>query len=287
VRNSGATVTEVDLQAWVGKTQTQMDRLYSYPAVALAATLDSLGCVAPKDGDALSPLWVWLYFLSLVPMAEVGGDGHPKRGGFLPPVPLDRRMWAGGRLKFNGSLVVGDHAERRSTILKISQKDGKTGAMVFVTLRHEIHQAGKLIIEEEQDLVYLPMPKAFTPPAPQLVPACDWRQSIKIDPVLLFRFSALTFNGHRIHYDLPYAQDIEKYPGLVVHGPLQAIMLFEAARRHAPDRVVTGFHFRAIRPLFDFDAVSLCGKALPDGFELFTVNGENAIGMQASMSWAP
>jgi 3-methylfumaryl-CoA hydratase len=143
-----------------------------------------------------------------------------------------------------------------------------------------------LIIEEEQDLVYLPMPKAFTPPPPQLVPSCDWRQSIKIDPVLLFRFSALTFNGHRIHYDRPYAQDVEKYPGLVVHGPLQAIALFEAASRHAPDRAITSFNFRAIRPLFDFDSVSLCGKAIPDGFELYTANAEDAIGTQASITWA-
>ncbi len=220
-------------------------------------------------------------------MTEVGSDGHPKRGGFLPPITLERRMWAGGRLKFLAPLIVGATVERQSTILKISQKDGKTGAMVFVTLRHEIRQGGILAIEEEQDIVYLPMPKIFSPAPPQMVPECEWRQSVAIDPVLLFRFSALTFNGHRIHYDRPYAMDVEKYPGLVVHGPLQAIMLYEAARKYTANRVISAFNFRAMRPIFDFDTVTLCGQSRSDGMDLFTANGEGAIGMQASIFWGP
>jgi 3-methylfumaryl-CoA hydratase len=279
-------MNDIDLQSWVGKTQTQSDLLYHVPAHALAASLDGLIASPPKDGDPISPLWTWLYFLPIVPMAEVGPDGHPKRGGFLPPISLERRMWAGGRLRFHGPLILGAGVQKHSTILKVTAKQGSAGDMVFVTLRHDISQAGNLVIEEEQDLVFLPMPTSFSPPPPQLVPDCDWRRSIKIDPVLLFRFSALTFNGHRIHYDRTYAVEVEKYPGLVVHGPLQAIMLFEAARTAAPDRTIGGFTFRAIRPLFDFDSVELCGKARSNGMDLFTANGQGAISMQASIDWA-
>lgn len=278
-------MTEVDLQAWVGRSQTVTDLIHPVPAAALAATLDGLGTPTPGPGDALPPLWVWLYFLPIVPMAEVGPDGHPRRGGFLPPVALERRMWAGGRLRFHGALRLGAEAERVSTIFKIAEKVGATGPMVFVTLRHEIRQAGSLVIEEEQDIVYLPLPDRFAPPPAQPAPPGDWVRPFAIDPVLLFRFSALTLNGHRIHYDRPYAMEVEKYPGLVVHGPLQAILLFEAARQSGPQRAAAGFSFRAMRPLFDFDAVALRGRAGEAGLELFTTNGDGAIGMRAEVTW--
>lgn len=277
----------VDLQSWVGRTQEISDQAYPTPARALAATLDQADA-AFSIGDPLPELWYWLYFLPIVPMSEIGSDGHPRRGGFLPPIALERRMWASGRHVFHDRLRIGDVLHKRSEILKIAEKEGKTGRMVFVTLRHEIRSGRGLAVEEEQDIVYLPMPKSFSPPPPTAAPADPaWSEPVAIDPVLLFRFSALTFNGHRIHYDLPYATDVEKYPGLVVHGPLQALLLLEFARRRVPDRPPARYSFRAVRPLFGFDQVRLMGVARDDGgHDLFTVNGDGHVGMQATVTWA-
>ncbi|MDX2232986.1 MAG: MaoC family dehydratase N-terminal domain-containing protein [Hyphomonadaceae bacterium] len=273
---------------WIGRTETAHDRIGETPARALAATLNRPADFPARPGDALPPLWSWLYFLPLAPLAEVGPDGHPRRGGFLPPVDLPRRMWAGSRCTFHGPLRVGADAVRTSTITRIAQKSGGAGTMVFVTVAHAVHCDGALVMAEEQDIVYLPMPERFSPPAPTPAPACAWREAAPVDPVLLFRFSALTFNGHRIHYDRAYAMDVEKYPGLVVHGPLQAVLLFDAATRHTPHAAPARFDFRGLRPLFDFDQVSLAGRAREDGgLDLFTVNGDGAVGMQAAMHWRP
>jgi len=271
---------------WVGRQEIAVDRLHAGPARALAATLNRHDDIAVDDGARLPPLWLWLYFLAPAPMAQVGPDGHPKRGGFLPPVELPRRMWAGSRCRFHADAHIGDAAERVSTIRSVEEKTGRAGAMAFVTVRHETRAAGKLVMEEEQDIVYVAMPERYAPPPATPAPACAFNEAVAIDPVLLFRFSALTFNGHRIHYDRPYATDVEKYPGLVVHGPLQAILLFDAAERWAPGRRAHSFMFRGMRPLFDFDAVSLRGRAREDGgLDLFTANGEGAIGMQASLTF--
>jgi 3-methylfumaryl-CoA hydratase len=270
-----------DWSAWEGRTESATDVVGAAPLKALAATFDT---AAPTD--ALPPLWHWLYFLPLAPMAEVGPDGHPKRGGFLPPLPLPRRMWAGGRLTFHDAPRIGEEITRTSTILKVAEKAGKAGPMAFVTVRHEIATPRGPAIDEEQDIVFLEMPVAFTPPAPTPLPqdlAFDTPRTV--DPVLLFRFSALTFNGHRIHYDRTYASEVEKYPGLVVHGPLQAMLLAEAARKTA--RTVARFEFRAVRPLFDFDTVRVCGKPRDDGgLDLFTANGDGHVGMQAHLHWS-
>jgi 3-methylfumaryl-CoA hydratase len=269
-------------QDWIGRTQTVHDRLGAAPARALAATLDRA-----DPQEVLPPLWAWLYFLPLAPMAEVGPDGHPKRGGFLPPVELPRRMWAGGRLAFHAPLRIGADAIRVSTIEAVTEKSGKAGDMVLVTVRHETSCDGVLAITEEQDIVYLTMPERFAPPPVTPLPTCDWSDARAIDPVFLFRFSALTFNGHRIHYDRTYATEVEKYPGLVVHGPLQAILLFEEAHRRHPTRVPARFTFRGMRPLFDFDTVTLNGAARDDGgLDLFTANADGAIGMQAALHWS-
>ncbi|MBI1238301.1 MAG: acyl-CoA dehydrogenase [Alphaproteobacteria bacterium] len=273
-------------QNWVGREDTSEDIIQAVPAKALAATLNRTD-LQGSPGEAIPPLWIWLSFLPLVPMAQIGPDGHPQRGGFLPPISEPRRMWAGSRCRFHVPLRIGSHVSRRSVIQSVTEKTGKTGRMVFVTVGHSIKADGVLAIEETQDIVYMPIPEKFSPPAPVMLPACDWREPLTIDPVLLFRFSALTFNGHRIHYDRPYAVDAEKYPGLVVHGPLQAILLFEAALRHAPGRAPLSFQFRGLRPLFDFDDVSVNGRATDRGLDLFTANGDGAIGMQASLEWAP
>lgn len=276
----------IDLQDWVGRRETVEDRVYPTPAKALALTLNYEDFPV-AEGHPLPEIWYWLYFLPIVPMAGVGPDGHPKRGGFLPPIALERRMWASSTLKFHQDPLIGENIKKTSEILKISEKEGKTGPMVFVTVRHCIETARGVAVEEDQNIVYLPMPKTFVAPKPTPLPAgLDWRDPYPIDSVLLFRFSALTFNGHKIHYDRRYASEVEKYPGLVVHGPLQALLLLESAKRHNPDKKPATFDFRAIRPLFDFDQLSVCGQANAEGgHRLYTANADNAIGMQANITW--
>ena len=278
---------------WIGREEALTDRLDEKPARAMAATLDRDHGHGPDGGVDTAPgaelpfVWLWLYFLATVPGRRIALDGHPERGGFLPPVELPRRMWAGSRCVFHDPARIGETVEKRSRILKVSEKSGKTGDMVFVTVGHETRAEGRLVMEEEQDIVYLAMPSKFSLPPAQPLPACDWSEPRAVDPVLLFRFSALTFNAHRIHYDRAYAMDVEKYPGLIVHGPLQAIMLYDAARRHAPGRRPARFDFRGVRPLFDFDEVSLNGAAREDGgTDLYVATADGATTMQAKMVWA-
>lgn len=272
--------------AWVGRTETRHDTITPVPAQAMAATLNHPDPAALTAGAPLPGLWIWLYFLPLAPMAQAGPDGHPRRGGFMPPIDLERRMWAASRCVFHQPVCIGDSVERTSEIAAISRKSGRSGDLAFVTVRHRVLAQGRLAIEEEQDIVYMAIPERFSPPPPTPVPPCDWSEAAAVDPVLLFRFSALTFNGHRIHYDRPYAADVERYPGLVVHGPLQAVLLFDAAQRWAHDRTPAAFRFKAVRPLFDFDAISINGRPTEDGgMDLFTAQGEGAVGMQAHMTW--
>jgi 3-methylfumaryl-CoA hydratase len=276
----------IDLQNWVGKKEETKDRIYTTPIKALALTLNYKEFPV-EEGDPLPEIWYWLYFLPMVPMSEVGTDGHPKRGGFLPPISLERRMWASSRLKFHQDLVIGENIVKNSEIIKISEKEGKTGRMVFVTVKHSIQSQRGVAVEEEQDIVYLPMPKSFVQPAPNPVPGdLQWKEEYPISPALLFRFSALTFNGHRIHYDWRYTTEVEKYPGLVVHGPLQALLLFETAKKNNPGKKPMNYTFRALRPIFDFDKVHICGQSNPDGsYNIYTTNTENNIGMQATITW--
>ena len=273
---------------WIGRTEVASDRVSQTPARALAATFDRTDLSALGPGDELQPIWIWLYFLPLAPSLGIGPDGHPHRGGFLPPVDLARRMWAGSRCRFHAPIRIGDPVERTSTIAKVAEKTGAAGAMVFVTVHHAVTREGLLLMEEEQDLVFLAIPERFSPPAPTALPPCDWSEPAAVDPVRLFRFSAMTFNAHRIHYDRTYATEVERYPGLVVHGPLQAALLFDAACRHAPEQTPAAFTFRGLRPLFDFDAVSVNGRRRGDeGLDLFTANGDGAVGMQATLDWRP
>ena len=190
------------LQQWVGKSEELHDDITAAPLRGLSATLDR-DDAQPAKGTPVPPLGHWLYFLPQAPQSQIGPDGHPKRGGFLPPVPLERRMWAGGRLRFHAPLTIGEEMFRRSEITKVSEKTGSTGRMVFVTVRHDVHGAAGLAIEEEQDIVFIAMPDRFTPPPPVAAPEPDRREDVAVDEVRLFRFSALTFNAHRIHFDLP------------------------------------------------------------------------------------
>ncbi len=252
------------LKQWIGRTETLSDVAYRTPPQALAATLDREDPPVRID-DALPPCWHWLYFLPLHRHGEIGEDGHPRRGGFLPPVPLPRRMWAGSTLEFQRPLQVGSLISRTSRIAQVNLKEGRTGPLVFVKVRHEVSDERGLALVEDQDIVYRDHPRPGDPsPAPQPAPAdATWTREIRPDEVLLFRYSALTFNGHRIHYDRPYATGVEGYPGLVVHGPLIATLLLDLLRREQPQARVTGFSFRAVRPLFDTAAFQVCGRPDP------------------------
>ena len=254
------------------------------PIAALSATLDR-DDPEPVPGSDVPPLWHWLYFTPLAKQSEIGPDGHAKRGGFLPPVPLPRRMWAGGRLHFEHPLQVGDEITRRSTIANVTSKEGRTGALVFVHVRHEISNARGVALTEEHDIVYRDVDPAGAPAAqPQPAPTDEsFAREIVPDPVLLFRYSALTFNGHRIHYDRSYVTEVEGYPGLIVHGPLIATLLLDLLRRQHPDARVRRFSFKAVSPLFDIHRFTVCGK--PDGDRRYTLwarNHEGALAMQAS-----
>jgi len=273
------------LREWLGRTESRSDEVTRTPVMALSATLDR-DDVPPQAGDKLPPLWHWLYFLPVHRHSELGPDGHAARGGFLPPVPLPRRMWAGGRLQFHHPLRVGNEIARESRIADISYKEGRTGPLVFVLVRHEIGNSTGVAITEEHDIVYRDNPKPDDP-VPRPVAARndhDWQREIRPDDVLLFRYSALTFNGHRIHYDRRYVTEVEGYPGLIVHGPLIATLLMDLLRRNLPDAEVKQFSFRAVKPLFDIAPFFVCGKVEADGksVALWARDAGGALCMDAS-----
>lgn len=265
---SGMSAASNDLQGWVGRSESVRDRIGATPVNALNATLDHEAASA-ADGAALPPLWHWLYFLPLHRQSDIGPDGHARRGGFLPPVPLPRRMWAGSQFEFRSPVRVGDAVERTSTIADVTEKEGRTGKLVFVKVRHEVrcNGAAEPAIVEFHDIVYREAKGAGdVEPPPQAAPTgAAWQREIVPDDVLLFRYSALTFNGHRIHYDRKYVTEVEGYPGLIVHGPLIATLLMDLVRRNAPAADVATFRFRAVRPTFDLHSFRVNGQVQPDG----------------------
>jgi 3-methylfumaryl-CoA hydratase len=254
------------LQTWVGNTETHTDQITPVPVAALSAALDR-NDPFPRPGDPLPPFWHRLYFLTICRQSELGPDGHTRRGGFLPPVPLPRRMFAGGRMQFLNPLRIGDNVQRVSRIADVKVKSGRTGPLVFVVLRHEISNDAGLAIVEEQDIVYRGNSEPGAKP-PEGEPAprdAMWSQEIHPDPVLLFRYSALIFVGHRIHYDRPYVTGVEGYPGLLVHGPLIATFLMELLRNNLPGAAVKSFSFRVGKPLYDTAPFKVQGRILDDG----------------------
>ena len=270
-----------DLSNWLGKEETRQDVIALAPARRMLATLNDV-TTDLSEGSSLPPLWHWLYFLSNAPMQALGRDGHPERGGFLPPVELPYRMFAGGQFTFHLPLLIGKEAQRESKILSINHKEGRSGPLVFVNVCHQVFQDGKLCLQERRDIVYRGVSssqKVVSPAAIQseLDPRAIVR-TITPDPVLLFRFSALTFNGHRIHYDRPYAMTEEGYPGLVVHGPLLAVLLMELIRKHVEGSVQT-FIFRGRVPLFDNAPFRIV--AIPDG-ECVALRAEDSNGTTAA-----
>lgn len=255
-----------NLKEWIGNKDSRTDELTAAPLSALAATLD-----AESWQPNVFPLAHWLYFAPHIPTHEIGTDGHARRGGFLPPVPLPRRMWASGRIRFHAPLQVGDSMTRESRITDVSIKEGRSGRLVFVRILHELHSSRGHSITEEQDLVYRDLPKIdgaaisqSPPPASETIDRseAEYSREITPDPVLLFRYSALTFNSHRIHYDRSYATMIEGYPGLVVHGPLTATLLFDLLLRQYPGAAVRAFTFKALSPLFDIHPFQICGRSV-------------------------
>jgi itaconyl-CoA hydratase/mesaconyl-C4 CoA hydratase len=242
---TGTFMATADLSDWLGRSQTVVDRLDPNHAACIAATL---GQAAPSQGQALVPLWHWAYFLETVPIAQTGLDGHPARGSFLPPADNRNRMWAGGRVSFLGEIKVGVEALKTSTVIAIKEKQGRTGSLLFVTVKHDIVQQDELVLSEEQDIVYR------EPSPPKLVgseaaPASQWQEIVNPTEVMLFRYSAVTFNSHRIHYDYPYVTKTEGYPGLVVHGPLIATSMCQAFANAHPNARLSHLAYRGLRPL--------------------------------------
>lgn len=277
-----------ELQDWVGRERIEEDVITLAPVRGMAALLDrDPGQIA--EGSPLPECWHWLYFKALVRQSQLGPEGHPRRGQFLPRVPLPRRMWAGGRLRFFRPLHVGQRVRRRSRILGVTEKEGRTGRLVFVTVGHVIEGPSGAAIDEEQEIVYR---EAFRPgepvPEPSAAPAAfDWSQTFVPDPLILFRFSALTFNAHRIHYDHPYATQVEGYPALVVHAPLTALLLLDAAKRHT-GRTPAGFSYRGVSPLFADEPVTLAGRARSEDetSEVWAEGPGRRLAMQGTLEWA-
>ena len=270
---------------WIGRTDVRQDVVTAAPLVALAALLDR-DDPAPREGDPAPPLAHWLYFLPNYRQSEAGPDGHDSRGSFLPPAPLPRRMWAGSRIEFLRPMRVGARIARLSKIADVKPKEGRSGALLFVTVRHEVSDEDGPVIVDEHDLVFRGETTLANPPV--AAPTGEaWRREIRPDPVLLFRYSAVTFNSHRIHYDHPYVTQVEGYPGLVVHGPLTATLLVDLLRRSRPDTVLRAYSFRAMRPLYDTASFWTCG--LPDdgtrSAKLWTRDAEGSVTMEATARW--
>jgi len=269
------------LQSWIGREETREDLLAPSPAQALAATLDR----DPNDlaeGAVLPPLYHWIYFPYLTPSSELAADGHAKKGDFMPPVPFPRRMFAGARVDSYGALRIGERVQRVASIRSVSYKEGRSGELVFVTVSYRFSDSEGLKLVEEQDIAYRPAtePQSSATQSAAPLPGADFARTIIPDERLLFRFSALTFNAHRIHYDLPYARG-EGYPALVVHGPLTAVLLADLAIREVGAQRLAHFSFRAMRAFFLGDRINLLGRRAADTLELTAVGDNGIVGMAA------
>jgi len=254
-------MVETNITDWIGRRRQDSDVLRATTVEALSAAIGSTQTAIASA----SLLAHWLCFQQIVPRAELGADGHPRRGGFLPPVTLPRRMWAAGQLEWLRPLPAGTPLDRTSRIIDVRQKNGRSGELVFVTVEHEISDTDGLVLRERQDIVYRGASReAGAAPQPGMN-APDWSDDVTPDPVLLFRYSALTGNTHRIHYDRDYATRVEGYPALVVHGPLIATLLLDRFTTRHPGARVAAFHFRAVRPLFDTAPFTLRGTSPAKG----------------------
>jgi 3-methylfumaryl-CoA hydratase len=270
---------------WIGNKEVTEEYVSLGPVRKLLATLDDTTTTL-KDGDPLPPLWQWMFFVEGAPQSTLGPDGHPPRGGFMPPVTLERRMFAGGRLWFDRPLLIGRDARQVATVKSVSEKEGRSGKLVFVTVAYEVEQGGTVCLREERDFVYrdpgAPAPRPEIKDQLPPVPAGAWSRTVTPDPVMLFRYSALTYNGHRIHYDYPYVTEVEHYPGVIVHGPLLATLLADLVRLNS-DRRMTEFSFQARSPIYCIAPFRVVGVPGEDGtVDLKAEGPEGALSMQAS-----
>ncbi len=272
-------MSTTDLSAWLGKSQTITDRMDPGHAACIAATL---GAPAPTHGSALPALWHWAFFLETVPLTMTGRDGHPARGGFLPPADNRNRMWAGGRVSFSAPLLVGVEAQKTSTVVAIREKQGRTGSLLFVTVKHEIFQNGNLVISDEQDIVYRE-PSAPKLSGTEIAPASQWTESVDPTPVLLFRYSSVTFNSHRIHYDYPYVTEVEGYPGLVVHGPMIATLMCQAFTHAHPQATLRQLSYRGLRPLIAPAPFAVAGTVIEAGQAQLWAEQDGTLAHQAEL----
>jgi 3-methylfumaryl-CoA hydratase len=280
-----------DLQDWIGRIRFLADTADLGRAAAMQAMLES-----PEEplaeGDALPELWHWIYFWEAARQSGLGPDGHAARGEFLPPIELPRRMWAGSRLFWLRPLRLGLPLMKQSEIANIRLKQGRSGRLAFVTVRHIVSDPVGALMEEEHDIVYREAARPGEPPAQGRPSEREpvWRREVTPDPVLLFRYSALTFNGHRIHYDRSYVTEVEGYPGLIVHGPLLATLMVDLARRHAADigggKRIARFRFRALAPVFDTAPFTVCGAPDETGAELWVEGPERRLCMEGRVDWA-
>ncbi|GAB2762356.1 MaoC family dehydratase N-terminal domain-containing protein [Salinifilum aidingensis] len=277
------------LEGWEPGTASSSDALPPEQGRALAAVLE-----VPQHlvaGAELPPLWHWVYFLDWPVHSELGADGHPVHGHFLPPIPNRRRMFAGGRLAITRPLQVGAPAERSSSLSQVAVKHGRSGEMVLVTVRSEFRQGGDLRLVEEQDYVYRSGESTTKSPqaeAPQQRPesAAAWQQPFTGDPVRLFRFSALTANAHRIHYDEPYAREVESYPGLVVHGPILVMLMTELARRERTGARISAVDYRLHRPLFAGSPALITGVPGEGSAEMAVLTAPEEVVAEAAVRFA-
>ena len=274
-------MTTQDYSDWIGRKESYPDNLDPGHVAQIALALDR---PVPAAGEALPHLWLWAHFVCGQVYAELGRDGHPGRGSFLPPLGSRNRMWAGGRVRFHEPLRVGAPAERQSTILNIEEKQGRTGALLFFTVQHDYVQEGRLCVSEEQDIVY----RDPTPPKLEgsvEPPARQWSATIEPSTVMLFRYSAVTFNGHRIHYDLDYVTKQEGYPGLVVHGPLIATHMLQACMDAHPGREVESLRYRGLRPLIAPRPFDVAGTLLDDGSAKLWAEQDGTLAHQAELTF--
>ncbi|SPF79906.1 FAS1-like dehydratase domain-containing protein [Pseudoprimorskyibacter insulae] len=272
------------LRQWIGNTQSDSEVLRPTTVRQFAATFDRDW---PSEVGAEAPLLIHLCLAQpIAPMSALGRDGHPALGGFLPPVPLPRRMWAGGSFAFHGPILVGDEVTRTSTIRDVTLKEGRSGALCFVTVDHQVTSNGRTVISERQDIVYrdVPPPGAPAPKPAPTAPDGQENKGLIPTPTLLFRYSALTFNGHRIHYDKEFCTTTEGYPGLVVHGPMQATMLCQMAA-DLEGRSPTEFTFRSLSPLFDDAPIRLNADSDGKGLRLWTARPGGPVAMEAHAVW--
>ena len=273
------------LRQWIGRTSEATDVVTAQLVRGLRATL-FMDIGDPRPGDAAPFTTHWCLGQPVFPMAELGPDGHPARGGFLPPVPLPRRMWAGGELEILEALRVGDEVTRASRIADVTMKTGSTGVLCFVSVDHTITTPRGIAIRERQDIVYRDVSAAAAAPAkPPPPPAAQHRESHMADPVLLFRYSALTFNGHRIHYDRDYVTKVEGYPGLIFHGPMQAAFMVEFGAKLHGGQPPKKFSYRGVQPLFEGSEFSINANKTDAGMELWTANSAGQPTMKANATW--